>query len=413
MRAIRITSLAVAGALAISVAALASGAMASGLKVCVPAKENATIKTPRAGVCPAQYTLTELGGGASKPAAQAARSMVAGTYCVKAETETVSYKSGSKTKTKSVYTGSYTEKECKTEAAAGKYRSEAAPEGKYEAIRAASVSQTEEETLKAILPHIKYVASGVGGEPTIQFSGVNVQVVSGAGNESTLNGAGNLIVGYDESPGKQTGSNNLVVGSGQADTSYGSIIGGGHNNAEGPFSVVFGWTNTTSGPYSSVLGGGGNTASGTEASVSGGESNTASNYRSWIGGGLWNTATGERSAVTSGDHNLASGEATSVSGGRYNTASGPFASVTGGLHNTASGAASAADGGQENNSEGEANVIAGGQKNILEGMDDAVLGGWGEHVGHLSAWGCLPNGTGFNAELAPWQQEQCQNPPIN
>jgi hypothetical protein len=36
--------------------------MASPLKVCVPAKENTPIKTPKAGACPAKYTLTELGG---------------------------------------------------------------------------------------------------------------------------------------------------------------------------------------------------------------------------------------------------------------------------------------------------------------------------------------------------------------
>ena len=34
---------------------------AGGTKVCVPAKENSPIKTPKAGVCLAKYTLTELG----------------------------------------------------------------------------------------------------------------------------------------------------------------------------------------------------------------------------------------------------------------------------------------------------------------------------------------------------------------
>jgi hypothetical protein len=41
------------------------------------------------------------------------------------------------------------------------------------------LSQPEQETLKSILPYVKYVASGVGGKPTIQISGANVQIVNG------------------------------------------------------------------------------------------------------------------------------------------------------------------------------------------------------------------------------------------
>ncbi len=51
--------------------------------------------------------------------------------CVKAGKETVKYKKGTKEKSKSVYTGEYTEKECKTKAGPGKYRAEGKPEGKY------------------------------------------------------------------------------------------------------------------------------------------------------------------------------------------------------------------------------------------------------------------------------------------
>src|SRR5947209_9712255 len=45
-----------------------------------------------------------------------------------------------------------------------------------------------------------YVASGVGGKPTVEFSDVNVQIVDGTGATSTVNGTGNLVVGYDASP---------------------------------------------------------------------------------------------------------------------------------------------------------------------------------------------------------------------
>src|SRR5947208_2181836 len=60
-----------------------------------------------------------------------------------------------------------------------------------------------------------YVPSGVGGKPTVQFSAVNVQIVSGSGSTTaTVNGEGNLVIGYAENPGNhsQAGSHDLVVG---------------------------------------------------------------------------------------------------------------------------------------------------------------------------------------------------------
>jgi len=66
----------------------------------------------------------------------------------------------------------------------------------------------EQEKLISILPHINYEASGIDKQPTIQFTGVNLQVINGSGSESTLNGMGNLILGYDENqvrrPGRTT-----------------------------------------------------------------------------------------------------------------------------------------------------------------------------------------------------------------
>src|SRR5204863_100462 len=88
-------------------------------------------------------------------------------------------------------------------------------------------SATDQNTLLAVLPHMSFLAAGVGGKPTIRFSGVNFQLVSGSGaTNSAVNGEGNLVLGYDESPGTQTGSHNLVLGVGQAFASYGAILGG-------------------------------------------------------------------------------------------------------------------------------------------------------------------------------------------
>src|SRR5262249_342423 len=72
-------------------------------------------------------------------------------------------------------------------------------EGAAGAKGADQPESTELATLRAMLPYIKFVPAGVGGKPTIQFTGVNVQLVSGAGKSwSPPNGTGNLVLGYDE-----------------------------------------------------------------------------------------------------------------------------------------------------------------------------------------------------------------------
>ena len=139
-----------AACLAISLSVVtASGAFAATLNVCVPEKEGAALKTPKAGKCAAKYNESRL------------------------------------------------------------------------------LPQAEAEELEKIKQDIKYVASGVGGKTTIQFSGVNVQVVNGAGKTESVNGEGNLVIGYDEDSGReQQGSHNLVLGVEQTFTSYGGIIAG-------------------------------------------------------------------------------------------------------------------------------------------------------------------------------------------
>jgi hypothetical protein len=55
-------------------------------------------------------------------------------------------------------------------------------------------------------------------------------VIDGTGSETTINGTGNLILGYDETPGTQTGSHDLLLGgTGDSYTSYGGIVGGFNN----------------------------------------------------------------------------------------------------------------------------------------------------------------------------------------
>jgi hypothetical protein len=94
------------------------------------------------------------------------------------------------------------------------------------------------------------ISSGVGGKPTVEFSAVNVQIVSGLGSTDgggSVNGKGNLVVGYAENPGSlaRTGSNNLIVGADNGWEGFGSIVGGFGNDAIGGFESVFENASTT------------------------------------------------------------------------------------------------------------------------------------------------------------------------
>lgn len=184
------------------------------------------------------------------------------------------------------------------------------PAGNQGPAGANAAETAELATLRAMLPYIKFVPSGIGGKPTIQFSGVNVQVVSGAGKTAgAVNGTGNLVIGYDEFPGTQTGSHSLVIGDELSFTSYAGLIAGESNSITAPYaSVLGGYGNVANGPYSNISGGIFNTTSGREASIGGGEGNSASGIASSVGGGTTNHAVGRFSSVSGGSENKAEGD---------------------------------------------------------------------------------------------------------
>jgi hypothetical protein len=147
------------------------------------------------------------------------------------------------------------------------------------------------------------------GAPLLTISGENVQIVNGSGDETAVNGLGNLILGYNNNPDglERTGSHNLVVGDDNGYTSYGGLVAG--------------YGNLITGIYASASGGFGNSATGDYSSVSGGTDNTA--------GGKWSTVIG-------GDNNLATGVEASITGGVLNSATGSGASILGGYNGTVS-----------------------------------------------------------------------------
>jgi hypothetical protein len=191
----------------------------------------------------------------------------------------------------------------------------------------------------SILSHMKYVESGIDSKPTIEFEGVNVQLVNGAGKTATTNGEGNLVIGYDEQVGRsQTGSHNLILGFEQTFTSYGGILAGYKNFiTAGDASVTGGVGNKAEGIGSSVSGGSVNHAKEGDSSVSGGDENTASGPLSSISGGRENNASGVESSISGGRANKAEGVTSSIGGGFKNETSNEFSVVGGGSENKASG----------------------------------------------------------------------------
>jgi len=164
------------------------------------------------------------------------------------------------------------------------------------------------------------------------FSGINVQVVSGSGTTGgTINGLGNLIVGYNQ----QRTSDNVRTGSH-------NIIGGAYNNYSSYGGLIFGAQNLISGVYASVSGGQHNTASGVYASVSGGQYNTASGNHTSVTGGASNEAFGSYSSILGGANNYTSGIYAVVVGGgdkdtdNTNKATGMYSVILGGSGNTVS-----------------------------------------------------------------------------
>ena len=256
--------------------------------------------------------------------------------------------------------------------------------------------------------------------PTALFAGTNVQVVNGVGSTGTINGLGNVIVGYDEtvyssrravcsmgsafsvgsiltradcvgqgfvwSVSHKSGSHNLVVGSGHNYSQYGGLVVGTYN--------------TINGPYATVTGGGYNTASGNRSSVSGGQNNAARGHDSSVTGGHYNVAQVRVSSVNGGSENLARGILSTVSGGQQNEAIDHFttivgghrnearkgSSVLGGSHNRAIGYRSSVSGGNGNVTRGRDSHISGGQNNTARGDNSSISGGSNRDATGESDW---------------------------
>ena len=192
---------------------------------------------------------------------------------------------------------------------------------------------------REILSHMSIVqlSDGQGGlRRTIRISGVNLQLVNGLGSTASINGLGNLIVGYCEGGmplgDDRTGSHNIVGGTLNSFSSWGGF--------------VVGRANAVAGPWASVSGGAGNTAVSSDSSVGGGYANhVAANY-GWAAGGSQNVVSGEYGSSCGGSLNSVGGINALVAGGALNSSVGDASTVTGGEENTAGGVRAAVSGGR-------------------------------------------------------------------
>jgi uncharacterized coiled-coil protein SlyX len=200
------------------------------------------------------------------------------------------------------------------------------------------LAAVQSSQVMALDPYLTVDESGDPRGPLVQLAGANLRIVNGLGSTDTINGLGNLIVGYDEfntfltislthcsdgdygdqascedagevwSHSHKSGSHYLVAGSQNNYSQFGGIVTGYRNFATNGYSTVTGGTgNIARGRSSSVSGGALNTASGTYSSVSGGYDNMASNEYSSVSGGYRNTASGTYSSVSGGNTRSASG----------------------------------------------------------------------------------------------------------
>ncbi len=229
-----------------------------------------------------------------------------------------------------------------------------------------NLAAVQSSQVMALDPYLTVDAASDPRGPLVQLAGVNLQIVNGLGDTETINGLGNLIIGYDEvntlpditvcsdgdytdqascegageiwSNSHKSGSHYLVVGSQNNYSQYGGLVAGYRNFVTSDYSTVNGGAeNLARGSFSSVSAGYRNKATGSQSSVSAGYRNTAAGSQSSVSGGIANTASGNQSSVSGGASNTASGSQSSVSGGVSNTASGTYSSVSGGYSRSVSG----------------------------------------------------------------------------
>ena len=197
------------------------------------------------------------------------------------------------------------------------------------------------------------------GYETAIFSGVNLQINNGTEfTASTMNGKGNLIIGYNES----YSSAREFCSDPYYNTMQDCTVGGGvwaKNVHSGSHNLILGVANSYN-KYSGIVAGTENVINNNNSSVLGGQGSLASGLDSVVVGGLVNDALGANTAILGGVGNDAIGSYSTVSGGRINKPTGLYSSISGGKENSASGYAASVSGGDNNSAGGDSSSVSGG-----------------------------------------------------
>ena len=219
----------------------------------------------------------------------------------------------------------------------------------------------------AVIPGLSDHVS-VEDDQTLLISGVNLQLVNGAGSTSAVNGLGNLIVGYNESDSLTTergGSHNLVMGRWNQ---YGSFSG-----------IAHGLRNSVLDDESAVIAGSNNVVSGVRSAVFGGDQNTASGNKVVAMGGVQNEAKGSVTSILGGSNNVSDGTASVIVGGAANQTLGNRTAVLGGGSNVSDGHVGVVVGGEGNATPELASgyaAVFGGRYNMGGDYCGTILGGY-------------------------------------
>ncbi len=198
-------------------------------------------------------------------------------------------------------------------------------------------------------------------DDSVVFTGANVYVQSGSGSTNgTVNGLGNLIVGYDEDDGSddKSGSHNLIVGMYHSYSEHESIIGGYNNESAGVRHILGGRSNSASADYNVVFG------RANEVSTS---------YSSILGGFTSTIASGQYGMILGGAYNETTQNYTTVVGGYYNEGGGYGATIVGGYENTTSNQNAVVVGGSLNETGGKYSVVTGGYEESSSSSYEVVV----------------------------------------
>ena len=167
----------------------------------------------------------------------------------------------------------------------------------------------------------------------VVFYDTNVLIQNGTGSTDTVNGKGNLVVGYSRLDGSMDrgGSHNVVVGDFHDFTGHSSVVAGTDNQVTASNAVAIGGMgarvtadyavtvgglyNAASAQYAAALGGGYNSAAGANSVAVGGYNNTAAATFSMAAGGQINEAAGDYAMVAGGTMHAVEGEAETIAGG--------------------------------------------------------------------------------------------------